>query len=331
MRRILLRITVFDSHGGESEQMRKQVYMSASSSGGLFGLVISRKIFMACATLLIALFAFGAWGAYGIYHGEQLASSFNHAKKELQLVRDRNASRLGELKNLLQAEQNKLSVYARTLGQMQARMARLDALGAHLVDVAALDKSEFDFGLEPAFGGLRQQHVGFNADIGLSDGISSTYGRLNQLDVQLTAVNFMLEKKNTAVSARPHAWPTEGGWVSSGFGPRIDPFSGTPAIHNGVDIANHFGAPVHAASRGIVTFAGKMDDFGFVVDIEHGYGYRTRYAHLSGLDVKVGDVIDDGQMLGRIGSTGHSTGPHLHYEVRKNGKLINPKAFLHRS
>lgn len=239
--------------------------------------------------------------------------------------------RIAKLTNRLQGDKNKLAVYARTLGQMQARMARLDALGSRLVDVAALDKSEFDFSLTPAFGGVRQQPVGgYDADTSLHSTLDPMDAKLKQLDAQLAAVDFMLEQKNTAVHAKPHTWPTAGGWISSGFGPRIDPFSGRPAIHRGVDIANHFGAPVLAASTGVVTFAGKMEDFGYVVDIDHGYGYKTRYAHLSSLTVHVGDVMVDRQMLGRIGSTGHSTGPHLHYEVRHDGKLINPSAFLRR-
>ncbi len=292
---------------------------------------MSRNVFMVCSLLLFMLSVFGVWGAYGVYHSEQLAKSLQHVRGELQQIRVGNDSRIETLTAALQAEQHKRAVYARTLGQMQARMSRLDALGAHLVDVAALDKTEFDFGLAPAFGGLRQQTTEtLSADAGLYQGINSAQGRLKQLDEQLTAVNYMLEKKTTAANAKPHAWPTTGGWISSGFGPRIDPFSGAPAIHHGVDIANHFGAPVKAASAGVVTFAGKMEDFGYVVDIEHGYGYRTRYAHMSSLAVNVGDVVAGNQKLGRIGSTGHSTGPHLHYEVRYNGKLINPGAFLHR-
>jgi len=327
----LLKIAFFSSHGGLTEQMKNQMFMSVSSSGGLFGIIMSRQFVMAGMLLLAMLSCVGAWGAYGVYHSTQLAKSLKHAETELQQVRAGNDARIEKLASQLQAEQHKRAVYARTLGQMQARMARLDALGARLVDVASLDKSEFDFGLAPAFGGLSQQTpTSPNADIGLHHSILSVEGRLKQLDVQLTAVNFMLEKKTIAVNAKPHAWPTTGGWISSGFGPRIDPFSGTPAMHRGVDIANHFGAQVKAASPGIVTFAGKMKDFGYVVDIEHGYGYRTRYAHLSSLAVNVGDVVSGNQKLGRIGSTGHSTGPHLHYEVRRDGKLINPRAFLPR-
>ncbi|MDQ6996684.1 MAG: M23 family metallopeptidase [Mariprofundus sp.] len=311
--------------------MKKQIFMSASSSGGLFGMIMSRKFLMAGALLLSMLAGVGVWGSFAVYQNGQLAMSLKHAESKLQQLRAGNDSRIKELSIQLQAEQNKRAVYARTLGQMQARMARLDALGARLVDVASLDKSEFDFGLSPAFGGLSQKTSTIPiADDSLNHGIFSVDGRLKQLDAQLAAVNFMLEKKTTAVNAKPHAWPTTGGWISSGFGWRIDPFTGAQAFHHGVDIANHFGAPVKSASLGIVTFAGKMEDFGYVVDVEHGYGYRTRYAHLSSLAVNVGDVVGSKQTLGRIGSTGHSTGPHLHYEVRRNGKLIDPRAFLPR-
>jgi len=305
--------------------------MPASWSDGLFGMVIGRKYLMAGSVLLVMLFAFGVWGAYGVYQSEQLMLSLTHAESALQQAKADNNARMKTMTAELQAEQNKQAVYARTLGQMQARMARLDALGARLVDVASLDKSEFDFSVAPAFGGLRQSASGpAAADLALSHGIRAVQGHLKQLDVQLTAVHFMLEQQTTAKHARPHLWPTSGGWISSGFGPRVDPFTGRPALHQGVDIANHFGAPVLAASPGVVSFAGKMEDFGYVVDIEHGYGYRTRYAHMSSLAVNVGDVVAGSQMLGRIGSTGHSTGPHLHYEVRHNGRLINPRAFLPR-
>ncbi len=311
--------------------MKKQMLMSVSSSGGLFGLVVSRNMLLGWSLFLGVLSGFGIWGVGAFYQSEALVAMLNQSNRELQQLREQRDHRLLALTAQLQTEREKLAVYARTLGQMQARMARLDALGARLVDVAALDKSEFDFGVAPAFGGLRQgASASADIDAGLGGGVDAMDARLKQLDAQLAAVDFMLGRKQTADHSRPYAWPTKGGWISSGFGPRIDPFSGAPARHRGVDIANHFGAPVLAASRGVVTFAGKMDDFGYVVDVDHGHGYRTRYAHMSALAVSVGDVVVSRQQLGRIGSTGHSTGPHLHYEVRHNGRLINPKPFLHR-
>jgi len=310
--------------------VKKQI--SVSLSDGLFGLEMSRKLFMVSILLLAGLVVFGIWGAYGVYQAERLTSLLQQTRAELEDARTDAGSRLAGLNLQLQAEQDKLAVYARTVGEMQARMSRLDALGARLVDVAALDKSEFDFGLQPAFGGHRPQPpVVLDAEAVLDQRLFSMDRYLKQLDIQLASVDYLLEKQQTLDKARPHLWPTEGGWISSHFGPRIDPFTGAAAYHYGVDIANHYGAPVRAASHGIVTFADKMEDFGYVVDIEHGYGYKTRYAHMSSLTVSVGDVVAVNQEIGRIGSTGHSTGPHLHYEVSHYGKLINPGKFLPRS
>ncbi|MDQ6981977.1 MAG: peptidoglycan DD-metalloendopeptidase family protein [Mariprofundus sp.] len=312
--------------------MKQQRPVSVSLSGGLFGLKMNRKLFAASTLLLAGLVVFGIWGVYGVYQSERLSSLLQETSAELEHVRMSEHSHVADLNRQLQAEQDKLAVYARTLGQMQARMSRLDALGARLVDVASLDKSEFDFGLEPAFGGHRSQlPVVLDAEVVLGDQLFAMDKRLKQLDVQLASVDYLLEKQQTLDKARPHIWPTEGGWISSRFGQRIDPFTGSLAYHFGVDIANHYGAPVIAASHGVVTFADKMVDFGYVVDVEHGYGYKTRYAHMSSLSVKVGDVVNANQELGRIGSTGHSTGPHLHYEVSHYGKLINPGTFLPRS
>ncbi|MFQ5344368.1 MAG: M23 family metallopeptidase [Mariprofundus sp.] len=293
---------------------------------------MSRHLFVASALLLAGLAVFGLWGMYGVYQSERVSVMLQHSEAELEKIRLAGDARLAELNRQLQTKENKLAVYARTVGQMQARMSRLDALGARLVDVAALDKSEFDFGLEPAFGGYSPLlPVVLDAEAVLDKRLSILDDRLRQLDVQLASVDYLLEQQQTLEKSRPHGWPTVGGWISSRFGPRIDPFSGASAYHHGVDIANHYGAPVVAASRGVVTFADKMEDFGYVVDVEHGYGYKTRYAHMSSLKVKVGDVVVSHQELGRIGSTGHSTGPHLHYEVSRYGKLINPGIFLPRS
>lgn len=257
------------------------------------------------------------------------------AMQELQLKLDREKQLAGQkilsLKNELVAEKKKVGVYSRTLAQLEARVSRLDALGSRLVDVAALDKSEFDFGLQPAFGGPRVVQASFaGLDSRLNHDLDYLDQRLGQLDAQLAVIEYALQEKRSEAVARPHAWPTEGGWLSSTYGMRADPFTGENERHQGVDIANRFGAPVLAAARGVVTFAGKMKDFGYMVDIDHGYGYRTRYGHMSSLVVKPGDVVEDGQLIGRIGSSGRSTGPHLHYEVHRYGRHINPRPFLPR-
>jgi murein DD-endopeptidase MepM/ murein hydrolase activator NlpD len=116
--------------------------------------------------------------------------------------------------------------------------------------------------------------------------------------------------------------------VSSPFGVRPDPFLGTPAMHTGVDLRGETGEPVHTTAAGTVSIAGRDGGYGNMVEINHGNGLATRYGHLSEIDVKVGQKVRIGQVIGKVGSTGRSTGPHLHYETRVNGEPVNPQKFL---
>jgi murein DD-endopeptidase MepM/ murein hydrolase activator NlpD len=116
--------------------------------------------------------------------------------------------------------------------------------------------------------------------------------------------------------------------VTSPFGVRPDPFLGTPAMHTGIDLGGHVGEPVHATAAGTISIAGRDGGYGNLVEINHGNGLSTRYGHLSEIDVKVGQKVRTGQVIGKIGSTGRSTGPHLHYETRVNGQAVNPQKFL---
>ena len=304
--------------------------MLVPESGQVKSYKISHRLVGTCVALLLCLTVFGGWGAYSVYQAGSVTANLTNSEQQLELARLMHEQEVASLRDQLAAEQKKMSVYARTLGQVQAKLSRLDTLGEKLVEVASLDKKEFDFGLQPAFGGPRLIQTPVNADMGLNDRIQHVSSRLANLDTQLAAIDYLMQGTRQEKNARPHAWPSEGGWLSSPFGRRADPFTGEMASHHGVDIANRFGAPVLATSRGVVTFAGKMKDFGYMVDIEHGYGYKTRYGHLSSLAVKVGDEISDNQLVGRVGSTGRSTGPHLHYEVHRNGKTLNPATFLPR-
>ena len=225
-----------------------------------------------------------------------------------------------------------MSVYARSLGQMQARLSRLDSLGKRLVEASpSLAQSEFNFDVQPAFGGPRIPDENNTADIQLFDQVKYIDSQISSLNTQLIAVDYILQDNIEEKNARPHTWPSEGGWLSSHFGMRTDPFTAKKAMHRGIDIANRLGAPVLAGSRGIVVYAGKMKDYGYLVEIEHGYGYRTRYGHMSAITIAVGDIVEAAQMVGRVGSSGRSTGPHLHYEVRRNSQALNPEKFIPRT
>ncbi|MDX8403934.1 MAG: peptidoglycan DD-metalloendopeptidase family protein [Mariprofundaceae bacterium] len=304
--------------------------MLVPESGQIKSYRISRRLIATCAVFMVSLAVFGGWGTYSLYNSNRLSAELQNTQHHLDLARSMHEQEINRLHEQVSAEQQKMSVYARTLGQLQAKISRLDSLGEKLVKVASLDKKEFDFGLQPAFGGPRLIQSPVNADLGLHDRVQHASSRLSNLDTQLAAIDYLLQGSREEKNARPHAWPSEGGWLSSHYGMRADPFTGERAVHRGVDIANRFGAPVLAASRGVITFAGKMKDFGYMIDIEHGYGYKTRYGHLSSLAVKVGDEVSDNQLIGRVGSTGRSTGPHVHYEVHRNGRTLDPSNFIPR-
>ncbi|MBN2497936.1 MAG: peptidoglycan DD-metalloendopeptidase family protein [Deltaproteobacteria bacterium] len=145
-------------------------------------------------------------------------------------------------------------------------------------------------------------------------------GSIRQLEV-------VLRGQKVRLASTPSIWPARG-WVTSGFGSRTDPYTGKSTMHRGIDIANQPGIPVVAPARGVVTFAGTSGGFGKVIVIDHGYGLRTRYGHLSEMSIRVGERIDRGDLVGKIGNTGRSTGPHLHYEVEVNGVCENPMNYI---
>ncbi len=286
------------------------------------------RLIIAFCMLIIVL---STAGAYSLYASYDMQKRLNLALETLQNERIAFAHQKLSFESSLKAEREKMNVYARTVGQMQARLARLDSLGKRLMQSSSIDPIEFNFDVQPAFGGPRVPVENGIADINIFEQLEKVESQIATLDTKLVAVNYLLQDGIEEKSARPHAWPSEGGWLSSSYGVRTDPFTAKKAMHKGIDIANRFGAPVLAGSRGVVVYAGKMSDYGYLVEIEHGYGYRTRYGHMSAVTVVVGDIVDANQMVGRIGSSGRSTGPHLHYEVRRNNQVLNPANFIPKS
>jgi murein DD-endopeptidase MepM/ murein hydrolase activator NlpD len=147
------------------------------------------------------------------------------------------------------------------------------------------------------------------------------------LERQLGQIKEIIDRNQLKLSATPAGWPVRG-YVTGGFGMRTDPFGDEPEVHSGLDIATTFGASVETTADGIVIFAGTFEGYGNVVAIDHGYGITTRYGHLSRIDVTVGQRLQRGMQIGAVGSTGRSTGPHCHYEVRLNERPVNPYKYL---
>lgn len=292
-----------------------------------------RKLWIRLAVFTVVLLAgMASWGSYAVYQSAQIQTELEHALYSLRLQEQKTLHESKRMQAMLDTERQKMSVYARNLGKLQAKLVRLDSLGERLVDVAKLDKDEFDFSIEPAVGGAPVALPVAATDIRLtlSKQVKDSKIHLSHLDTQLAVIDMIMQDSREQALARPHAWPSEGGLLSSRYGQRNDPFSGRKSFHKGVDIANRYGAAVLASSRGVVVYADRHHSYGYMVEVEHGYGYRTRYAHLSSVLVKPGDEVGDGKIIGRIGSSGRSTGPHLHFEVYRFGKLLNPTKFLPR-
>ncbi|MGE0082183.1 MAG: M23 family metallopeptidase [Thiohalomonadaceae bacterium] len=265
-------------------------------------------------------------GGYAGYH-LGAASTTPHAlstawQEEMQAQRD-------AIVEARRVAQENLNALALRLGQMQAHVIRLDALGQRLTRMANLDDGEFDFEKPPAQGGpaaiASEQPLEISDFVALLDDLSQ---KLDDRSRQLDVLETMLINRNMQAEVLPAGRPAKGGWISSYFGIRSDPFTGRPEHHNGIDLAGKEGAEVIAVAAGVVTWAGERWGYGNLVEINHGNGHVTRYGHSKEILVKVGDTVRKGQAVATIGSTGRSTGPHVHFEVLRNGRHVDPLTYI---
>ncbi|MBA3022589.1 MAG: M23 family metallopeptidase [Gammaproteobacteria bacterium] len=226
-----------------------------------------------------------------------------------------------------------LDAMAVRLGQMQAQLQRLDGLGARLAKLSGMKPQEFSFGQKPAQGGPLltvppQQDISLETMMRQMDDLNALLGDRSD---KLVALETLLQQDKLDKKMLPSVAPITVSWYSSNFGWRIDPFTGKNAMHEGVDYMVPAGTPVYASAGGVVVFAGLHPQYGNMVEIDHGNQIITRYAHASMLLVKVGEVVRRGHEIARVGSTGRSTGNHLHFEVRYRGAAQNPVRFLEKA
>src|SRR3954449_6125045 len=226
--------------------------------------------------------------------------------------------------------QQNLNAMAVKLGEMQAQLTRLDALGERLSSLAGFRPQEFRFSEAPGLGGaaptlMPPQNLSL-ADF--SDKLSMLARNVETRADMLGVLDAQLFEQAVKKRMLPTMLPVAAPYNASGFGRRIDPFTGQWAMHEGIDFLAEPGSTVVAAAGGVVQFSGFHPQYGFMVDVEHGNDLVTRYAHLSKLFVKTGDVVLRGRRIALSGSTGRSTGPHLHFEVRYRGAAQNPAKFL---
>jgi hypothetical protein len=222
-----------------------------------------------------------------------------------------------------------INALAYRLGELQAHMARLNAVGQRMVVMAHLDPDEFNFHAVPPVGGPDEGEstAGRSLDQ-FNTALDEFTMRLDEREREMRVLQDLLVDTRLRQDAHPSGYPVLSGWVSSGFGWRQDPFSGRSALHRGVDFAARPGADVISVAAGIITHAGSREGYGNMVEINHGNGYVTRYGHNSRVLVRVGDRILKGQRIAMVGSTGRSTGPHVHFEVLRNDLVVNPSAYI---
>jgi murein DD-endopeptidase MepM/ murein hydrolase activator NlpD len=222
-----------------------------------------------------------------------------------------------------------LNALASKLGQMQAQLLRLDTLGERLAKIAGFKPQEFMFDQLPARGGAVSTLPTYDLSLGdLGRQVDVLTRQMDDRTEKLGILDSLMIFDSAMKKLLPSVLPVEGGWYSSNFGWRIDPFTGERAFHEGMDFMAETGTPARAAAGGVVIYSDLHSQYGNMIEVDHGNGLITRYAHLSKRSAKVGDVVLSGGDIGQIGSTGRATGPHLHFEVRQNGAPLNPTRFL---
>ncbi|RYV03902.1 hypothetical protein SOPP22_02495 [Shewanella sp. OPT22] len=263
-------------------------------------------------------------------------TSFYHYSNERFADQQANMDSVKALRNvqkqqvleLRHATESQLSLLVTHVARLQAKMTRLEALGQQVAKQNKLD-DQFDFSSEVGVGGVSELGDNIELDSLISD-MDKLANHLDynqtQLSVLETVVSNLHIDKERYISGRP----IKKGWLSSPFGLRNDPFTGRRAMHKGIDFAGSEGEAVVATAAGVVTWSGSMFGYGNLVEIDHGNGLKTRYGHNESLTVNVGDVVTKGQRIANMGSTGRSTGPHVHYEVLRNGKQIDPQKYVYR-
>ncbi|MFK8010653.1 MAG: M23 family metallopeptidase, partial [Marinicellaceae bacterium] len=246
--------------------------------------------------------------------------------KKMQLIVEEKVNDIDAFKMGVNRD---LDALAKQIGGLFAQSLRLNALGNRLTEVTNLEESEFDFSQEPGIGGADLKLIGKqNTPDDLFTSLASIQSSFKQQENQLNLLNDLLNEKKLDQQIIPSGKPIRKGWISSSFGGRVDPFTGKQAFHSGLDYSGKQGSIIQSVADGVVIWSGNRGNYGKLVEIDHGSGYVTRYAHLSKINVKVGEKVDKAQEIGIMGKTGRATSEHLHFEVLKKGHKVNPWPFI---
>ncbi|MEE9142002.1 MAG: M23 family metallopeptidase [Gammaproteobacteria bacterium] len=279
-----------------------------------------RVLFGACVFMIV-----GALFAGGFLHGMN-----NVPEDELfNALHDALDVQSREIRTARFRAEDGIDALAVRLGEMQARMLRLDAVGRRLTQMAGIDDSEFDFESPPAQGGREPPEDAQSLTAPeLVVMLAQLERRIDERRVELDILESVLMARNLREQSLPGERPVKSGYISSLFGLRTDPILGQETMHRGVDFAAREGTDIVAVAAGVVAFAGQRPGFGNLLEIDHGASYVTRYAHNEHHLVAIGEKVEKGQVIGFIGSTGRVTGPNLHFEVLHDGRVIDPLTLI---
>ena len=265
-------------------------------------------------------------GGYGYHKGVEATKA--QPLKENVALRKAIKRKKSELSKFKQTNQAHLNALALKLGKLQAHMLRVEALGSRLTGVGKLDSKEFDFSSPPPLGGPIDVFANSVSKAELSSSVKTFSRVLFDREAKLETLEQVLLRKNLSESIYPSGYPVRKGWVSSSYGRRKDPFNGKKSYHKGIDIAGKSGSDLLVVGAGVVIFSGVHGGHGRMVEVDHGNGLITRYAHNLLNLVDVGDTVKKGEVVALMGQSGRATGPHVHFEVLRNNKHVNPERYL---
>ncbi len=303
--------------------LRKRYRLSLTTSGAEKAKHIEIGFPQLCLLTVGAVFLLGAvlWGGW---------IALNSVRNE-----NRYRAEIDQLQEENQAQAFHIQQFTDTLGHLSGQMERLQNFYAKLKILANLDLQEPQDRAMAAGGPQPDtREINMYLEESLRQQIQRVHWEMEELEMlaeiqerNAYKVERFFDSQRSLLASTPTIWPIRG-WITSSFGQRISPFTDKLQMHEGLDICARPGTPVKATAEGIVIYSGWKSDFGKLVTIDHGYGYRTRYGHLSKIFVKNGQRVKRGDAVGAVGNTGRSTGPHLHYEVKVRGLPVNPKTYL---
>lgn len=282
-------------------------------------------------TKLLSVLSAGLLLFAGIGFGAAMiiVSPRDHTLRDVNALRTQIAKQKQGVDRLESSSRRDLDALALQLGELQAQALRLNALGQRLAQVGKLDDGEFNFSAAPAMGGPEDPAAkSHSLNFDLSGNIAQMRSQFDYEETQLTVLEDLLLDRTVDRALVPSGYPVATGYIGSGFGDRTDPINGVAEHHLGLDFDAPAGTDIRAVADGVVTWDGERSGYGNVIEVDHGNGYMTRYAHNQKNLVSVGQRVHVGQAIARVGSTGRATGPHCHFEVWMNGRAVNPLSYV---